>query len=115
MLQLIDTIYGRGFHIMKPDVPIGHEDYDFKILLKYHQCFGPFPWTYAEIADEDTLKALSWIMHSTPPESLRPFHMTTSKEISEKDKTFIMRIMKLDPRDRPTAASLLEDKWFHDI
>jgi serine/threonine protein kinase len=114
MLQLIDTIYGGGFHIMKPDVPIGHEDYDYKILMRYHQCFGPFPWTYAQIADEDTLKALTWIMHSTPPESLRPFDRTTSHEISEQDKSLIMRIMKLDPRDRPTAASLLEDVRFLD-
>jgi serine/threonine protein kinase len=41
--------------------------------------------------------------------------MTTSKELSEKDKAFIMRIMKLDPRDRPTAADLLEDAWFQDM
>lgn len=53
-------------------------------------------------------------MHETPPESLRPFHLTTSKEISEEDKAFIMRIMKLDPRDRPTAAELLEDSCFQD-
>jgi serine/threonine protein kinase len=100
---------------MKPDVSIGHEDYDLKILMKYHQCFGPFPWTYAQITDEDTLKALSWIMHETPPDSLRPFEQTTSKEISEADKAFLLRIMKLDPRDRPTATSLLEDAWFKDV
>lgn len=100
---------------MKPDVPIDHDDYDYKILMRYHQCFGPFPWTYAQIADEDTLKAISWIMHSTPPDSLRPFQQTTSKEISEADKAFIMRIMKLDPRERPTATSLLADAWFQDV
>lgn len=99
---------------MKPDVLIDHEDYDYKLLMKYHQIFGPFPWTYSQIADEDTLKALSFIMDSTPPDSLRPFHLTTSKEISEKDKSFVMQIMKLDPRDRPTATSLLEDTWFQD-
>jgi serine/threonine protein kinase len=54
-------------------------------------------------------------MHETPPDSLRPFQQTTSKEISEADKDFILRIMKLDPRDRPTAASLLEDVWFKNV
>jgi hypothetical protein len=25
----------------------------------------------------------------------------------------VLRIMKLDPRDRPTARQLLDDEWFH--
>jgi len=44
---------------MKPDVPFDHEDYDYKLIMRYHQRFGPFPWTFAQIADEDTLKALT--------------------------------------------------------
>jgi serine/threonine protein kinase len=41
------------------------------------------------------------------------FSWTTSAEVSDADKAFILRIMKLDPRDRPSAKELLEDEWFH--
>ena len=97
---------------MKPDVPASHEDFDYKIIMRYHQCFGAFPWTFAEIADEDTLKALMWVMSETPPETMQPFNQVSSKEISAADKAFVLRILKLDPRDRPTATELLDDVWF---
>lgn len=42
----------------------------------------------------------------------RPFHLTAAREICEDDKEFMRKVMKLDPRDRPTAQELLEDKWF---
>jgi serine/threonine protein kinase len=51
-------------------------------------------------------------MDRTPPEAMSLFSWTTSAEVSDADKAFILRIMKLDPRDRPTATELLEDKWF---
>lgn len=30
-LQLINLIYGEGFHIFKPNVPVDHDEYDLKI------------------------------------------------------------------------------------
>ncbi|PYI08868.1 serine/threonine protein kinase [Aspergillus sclerotiicarbonarius CBS 121057] len=108
---IISLLYGDGFHIFKPDVPVDHDEYDIKILRKHHACFGPFPESYQEIADQDRLAALVWIMQSTPPEALKPFHLTTSREICQEDKEFVLRIMKLDPRDRPTAEALLRDTW----
>jgi serine/threonine protein kinase len=112
--QLISLLYGEGFHIFKPNVPPDHEDYDTDILLKHHRCFGPFPKSYAEIADEQRLAVLVWIMENSPAETLRPFHLTTEKEISQEDKEFVLRPMKLDPRDRPSARQLLEDNWFRE-
>lgn len=41
----------------------------------------------------------------------KPFMMVQDPEIDEEDKRFVFRLMKLDPRDRPTAAELLQDKW----
>lgn len=38
--------------------------------------------------------------------------MTTEREVCQKDKTFIGRIMNGDWRDRPAAKELLEDEWF---
>lgn len=111
-LQLISLIYGEGFHIFKPDVPVDHEDYDIKILYKHHRCFGPFPESYEQITNQDKLGVLTYIMQTSPAESLRPFHLTTAREICEEDKEFVLKMMKLDPRDRPTAEELLGDKWF---
>jgi hypothetical protein len=98
-----------GFHIIKPDVPVNHEDYDLKILMKHHQCFGPFPASYDEIANQERRVVLIWAMQNCPPSTLKSFHLTTSQEICNEDKEFVLKVMKLDPRDRPSAQELLED------
>ena len=41
-----------------------------------------------------------------------PFARISEREVSKEDKKFILRIMKLDPRDRPSAQQLLDDEWF---
>lgn len=113
-IQLISLLYGDGFHIFKPDVPADQDEYDLRILLKHHRCFGPFPELYEQIADQQRLAVLVWIMQNSPPETLRPFHLTTSREVfCQEDKEFVLRVMKLDPRDRPSARQLLEDEWLH--
>ena len=109
---MISLLYGGNFHIFKPGVSADHEDYDIGILTRHHQCFGPFPFTYQDIADETRLEVLTWVMENTPPESMRPFRNTTSREINEEDKEFVLKIMKLDPRTRPSPRELLADKWF---
>ncbi|OGM48357.1 hypothetical protein ABOM_003420 [Aspergillus bombycis] len=109
---LISLIYGEGFHIFKPDVSADDDEYELKILMKHHRCFGPFPASYEEIADGDRIAVLIWIMQNSPPETLRPFRLTSAREICHGDKEFVLKIMKLDPRDRPTARALLEDDWF---
>lgn len=111
-MQVISLLYGKGFHIFKPDVPVGHDEYDVKILMKHHRCFGPFPESYEEIADQQRLATLVWIMQNSPSETLKPFHLTTTREISQEDKEFVLKLMKLDPRDRPTAQQALDDTWF---
>ncbi|KAG4444420.1 hypothetical protein IFR05_000011 [Cadophora sp. M221] len=42
----------------------------------------------------------------------KPFRQVTRREIPPADRDFILKIMKLDYRDRPTANQLLEDEWF---
>jgi len=54
-------------------------------------------------------------MSETPPDFMQPFHRASSKEISEADKAFALGILKLDPRDRPTATELLEYVWFKEV
>ncbi|KAK1086660.1 hypothetical protein LTR33_001460 [Friedmanniomyces endolithicus] len=110
--MMVSLFYGGNFHIFKPDVSADHEDYDIKILSRHHQCFGPFPLSYEEIVDGDRLEIITWIMRNTPADSMRPFRNTTGREITEEDKRFVLKIMKLDPRTRPTVEELLADEWF---
>jgi serine/threonine protein kinase len=110
--KLISLLYGRGFTIFDQNIPANHDDFHAKILNKHHEIFGPFPSSYQEIADEGRLGLLAMIMDQTPLEALSPFSWTSPAEVSDADKVFILRIMKLDPRDRPTAQELLEDEWF---
>ena len=80
------------------------------ILERMHKFFGPFPLTYKTLAGLQTLNYLADIMNSVT--ELKPFHVMKDKEFEPTDKDFIMKIMKLDPRDRPTAKELLQESWF---
>lgn len=110
--QLINLIWGLNFHIFEPEEPEGDEMYDTKIVVHQHQWFGPFPVTYKEIADQDIQEALVGIMSAVPPDKMKPFQCLNEREICNADKAFLLKIMKLDPRDRPTAKELLQDVWF---
>jgi serine/threonine protein kinase len=68
--------------------------------------------TYREICPQEKLDVLAYIMQSISPERRKLFSRITEQEISKEDKEFVLKIMKLDPRDRPSAAELLQDKWF---
>jgi serine/threonine protein kinase len=115
LIQVISMIWGDNFFIFKPKVPRGHDDYEVEILTKYHIYFGPYPPSYADLADQETLGVLSLVMNHVPPEKLRPFSRASQREILKEDKEFVLKIMKLDPRDRPTAKELLEDEWFSQL
>lgn len=114
-LKVISMIWGDNFFIFKPKVPRGHDDYELDILAKHHIYFGPFPPSYGDLADRETLGILSYVMKTVPPEKLKPFSLASQREISKKDKEFILKIMRLDPRDRPTAKELLADEWFDQV
>ncbi|OAL27499.1 hypothetical protein AYO20_09782 [Fonsecaea nubica] len=110
--MLIALIYGDDWFVFKPDVPADHEEYELRILMRQHQFFGPFPASYGEIANDEVLAILDYVMDSVPPEKTKPFGRIAEREVSKEDKTFLLKIMKLDPRDRPTAKQLAEDEWF---
>ncbi|KAH8727009.1 serine/threonine protein kinase [Phaeosphaeriaceae sp. PMI808] len=91
--MLIALIWGANWFIFKPDVPADHGEYELKILMKQHQFFGPLPLSYKEIADDETLAILIYVMHGVPPEKMKPFGLITEQEISKEDKAFILKIM----------------------
>lgn len=78
-----------------------------------YRYFGPFPDSFQEIADENA-SAVVELLHSLGPPT-KPFRLVTRCEIPPADRDFILKIMKLDPRDRPTADMLLEDEWFSEM
>ena len=56
------------------------------------------------------MAVIGYIHGLGPP--TKPHHLVTRREIPPADRDFVLKIMKLDPRDRPTAEWLLDDPWF---
>jgi serine/threonine protein kinase len=80
--------------------------------------FGPIPVKYQELVgdeDSDSDKIVQALFNTVPKEDRGSFKKASLKEIREQDRDLILRIMKIDPRDRPTAEELLQDSWFEVI
>jgi hypothetical protein len=114
MFKMISLIYGGDFHLFRPSVGRDEEEYVMEIVKQKYRYFGPFPLKFQEIAPEPALLSIIWLLNEIPPEKLLPFARTTVREVSKKDNVFISKMMKLDWRDRPTAAELLADEWWAD-
>ncbi|KAK4211851.1 CTD kinase subunit alpha, partial [Rhypophila decipiens] len=107
----------RAPHNLYSDIG-AHEQPDFtesqKILRKMYHCFGPFPESLvAGVEDDNMLDALVRI-HALPG-SATLFSEVSPREVPVADRDFILRIMKFDPEERPTAAELLADEWFAEV
>ncbi|OJD13715.1 serine/threonine protein kinase [Emergomyces pasteurianus Ep9510] len=116
--MVISLIWGDDFSIFKPPPGTPHDskEYILKILEKYHIFFGPYPQSFGELCrDEGDAAVLNSVMRGVPPEKLKPFALASKREISTEDKEFILKVMKIDPRDRPTAKELLKDDWFKEV
>lgn len=112
--QLISLIFGHHWHIFKPkDVEPDDVNYGFWVLVEQVRRFGPVPLSYEEIANEDRLGILTSVIEYINENQLQlPFSMSEDEELFKEDRDFIVKLMKLDPRDRPTATDLLQDEWF---
>ncbi|KAK4979606.1 hypothetical protein LTR28_003707 [Elasticomyces elasticus] len=75
--------------------------------------FGPFPLSYEDVVDAEQNRILAAILFYIEEQNLRkPFSMLQDAEVTKDDKEFICKLMKMDPRDRPTAKQLLAENWF---
>ena len=75
--------------------------------------FGPFKLSFREIMNQEREELVAATIDQINKEYLElPFERSTDPYVTEADKMFLLKIMKLDPRDRPTASELLEDEWF---
>ncbi|KAG5288876.1 hypothetical protein I7I50_01387 [Histoplasma capsulatum G186AR] len=116
---LISLIWGKGWHIFKPEnVDLEDEKYPVYILIKQMNFFGPLPDKFTEIADEERATMamqLKGYVESMSSAQRKPFARAEDAVLTKETREFLCRIMKLDPRDRPTANQLLEDEWFDGI
>lgn len=95
--------------MFSPKILVDDPNHDRVVLERMHMFFGPFPITYKTLAPRETRDYLATIMNSVGQR--KPFHVIKDKEFELEDKAFVLKIMKLDPRDRPTAQQLLADPW----
>jgi serine/threonine protein kinase len=112
-IKVLSFLYGGNYHLFNPGIDgrkPEDEDYELAVLKRMYKFFGPYPQSYDDFGDANFITIINYINHLGPPE--KPFNLVTRREIPPAAKVFILEIMKLDPRDRPTAEHLLEDEWF---
>ena len=110
----MSLLWGRGFHIFKP-VDVSRDDPEFPVhvLIQQARYFGPFPLSYKTFLDEQQERILAAIhIYIEEHDMRKPISLVEDKEITPEDKTFLCDIMRMDPRDRPTAKALLKHDWF---
>lgn len=82
------------------------------VLLNQISWFGPIPAGYASLLeDEDrSWSILGEVIHRIDRDNKwKPFAMV--EDFTDEEKRFLCKIMRLDPRHRPTARDLLQDEW----
>lgn len=110
---VLSLVFGGGYHLSNPRIEnVGPEsdDYEFTVLKRMHRFFGPFSESFRDFKDGDTMTIVNFINAQGPP--AKPFHRVGSREVPPADMDFLLKIMKLEPRERPTAEALLADEWF---
>jgi casein kinase II subunit alpha len=92
------------------------ELYYVTILTLQCAYFGPFPHKYVELADAITKGHLDGIEVLVTQRGGRTIHRNTlATKISKEAVAFLDKLMKLDPRDRPSPQELLQDQWLSGV
>ena len=99
-----------------PEVDEKDEIYHVMILMLQCAYFGPFPNKYVELSDNLTIEDLDGIEGLVAQRGgRRRYRNTLATNMSKETVSFLDKIMKLDPRDRPTPQELLEDQWLSGV
>jgi serine/threonine protein kinase len=104
-------VHGSNYHHFDPGwegIRPEDQDYEITVLKRMYHSFGPFPPSIADIIDPETFEIIHFVNQQGPP--LKPLQRWTTKQIPSADNMFIRRILRLDPRDRPTVEEILEDE-----
>ncbi|KDN70502.1 putative serine/threonine protein kinase [Colletotrichum sublineola] len=110
---ILSLVHGGGYHHFDPGwegIKPGDQDYDITVLKRMYHSLGPFPPSIAEILDPEAFQIINFLNQQGRPQKL--LERWSTKEIPSADNDFIRRILKLDPRERPTVEKILEDEWF---
>ncbi|KAK1579442.1 serine/threonine protein kinase [Colletotrichum navitas] len=110
---ILSLVHGGGYHHFDPGwegIKPEHQDYEITVLKRMYHALGPFPPSIAEILDPESFEVIHFLNRQGPPQ--KPLQQWSTKKIPSADNDFIRRILKLDPRDRPTVGEILEDEWF---
>jgi len=101
------------------DATFDDEDYLFHIIIRQLAHFGPVPISYLDLIPKEDTE--NWSILATAVQFIkdnnrqRPFNLIQDECLTDEDREFLLKVMKLDPRDRPTAEELLQDKWFNGV
>lgn len=83
------------------------------MLVEQVRHFGPFKESFRETAGPERLQfCLAAVTYIHENNKWLQFRLCGDKELTQLDIDFIAKMMKLDPRDRPTAKELLQDAYF---
>lgn len=105
---------GKTFSPLKID----EKDEIYLVTILMLQCahFGPFPEKFVELSDDITMEHLYGIEGLVTQSGGRKIYKDTLAFHFDKETLdFLSRCMKLDPRDRPSAQDLLQDRWLSGI
>ncbi|KAH8673372.1 kinase-like domain-containing protein [Xylariales sp. PMI_506] len=111
--MLISLMYGDNINLFEPPgVSFKKDDpeYNFLVLRRQTQFFGPFPSGFRKITNDKALEVINRL--DKTHDKLTPFNLLQDKVMTGEDKDFICWIMKIDSRDRPTAEEVLAHKWW---
>lgn len=102
-----------GHYVFKPrDIsPRDEANLAWGVLQMQNDYFGPFrQGVFKDLVDESVLPFLEQL-----EENYRPFPLSSAglPNIDQEDGDFFKYIMKIDPRERPTARDILEHAWFY--
>ncbi|KAI1123823.1 serine/threonine protein kinase [Nemania abortiva] len=110
---ILNLVHGNGYNYFDPrweGIELGDQEFKYTILKRMYDLVGPFPQSMAEIVSPKVFGILQFYNEEGPPQ--RPLQQWRENSIPTADKEFIGRILKLDPRDRPTVEEILQDEWF---
>ena len=99
-----------------PEVDENEEIYHVMILMLQCAYFGPFPDKFVELSDNVTMEHLHGIEGLVTQRGGRwKYRNTLATYMSEETVSFLDKVMKLDPRDRPAPQELLQDQWLSGV
>lgn len=97
---------------------VDEKDEIYHLMILTLQCgyFGPFPNKYVELSDDITIGNLDGIEGLVIQRGgRRKYRNTLATNMTKETVSFLDKLMKLDPRDRPSPQELLQDQWLSGV